>query len=95
MGKSMMYCSKCGSDLRGNSNRCPTCGYSLNQMKLEDSQKRVGYRHSDIGRDKPVGEIKRDENGDPIIPHTDEWRKAKELEERPRVLTFRKSEEEN
>lgn len=91
----MMFCSKCGSDLRGGKSSCPTCGYSLSRMKLEDSQRRIGYKHTEIRRDTPIGSLRRDENGDPILPYSDEWRKAREEDQKPRVLTFRKFDDEN
>lgn len=31
----MMYCTKCGSDLKGAKNRCPACGYELKDMKMD------------------------------------------------------------
>jgi len=40
----MMYCTKCGSDLKGSKQRCPVCGYSVMKMKddLSKSQPRGG-----------------------------------------------------
>jgi len=86
----MMYCSKCGSDLRGSRSRCPTCGYSVDQMRLEDGQRKVGYKHSEIKKETPPMNIKRDKYGDIIPGYTPEGRKLREDEEKPRVLTFRK-----
>lgn len=34
----MMYCTKCGSDLKGNKVRCPTCGYEVIKMKVDLSK---------------------------------------------------------
>ena len=28
----MMYCTKCGSDLKGSKAKCPVCGYSVSKM---------------------------------------------------------------
>ncbi|MFW3146810.1 MAG: hypothetical protein ACMUIE_08375 [Thermoplasmatota archaeon] len=34
----MMYCTKCGSDLKGSNVRCPVCGYEVVKMKMDLSQ---------------------------------------------------------
>jgi hypothetical protein len=31
----MMYCTKCGSNLKGNKVRCPVCGYEVQKMKMD------------------------------------------------------------
>jgi len=31
----MMYCTKCGSDLKGASKLCPVCGYEISKMKTD------------------------------------------------------------
>lgn len=31
----MMYCTKCGSDLKGSSKLCPVCGYDISKMKTD------------------------------------------------------------
>lgn len=36
----MMYCTKCGSDLKGNNVRCPVCGYEVQKMKMDLSKPR-------------------------------------------------------
>ena len=36
----MMYCTKCGSDLKGNKVRCPACGYEVVKMKIDVSRPR-------------------------------------------------------
>jgi hypothetical protein len=84
----MMYCTKCGSNLRGETSRCPTCGYTISQMRLEDSRRRIGYKHSEIRKDPP-STLKLDENGDPIPGYSPQSRMAREEEERPRTLVFR------
>jgi ribosomal protein L37E len=88
----MMYCSKCGSDLRGSKNSCPACGYSLNQMKTESAQKPVGYKHTEFKKEslKPV--IHRDEDGNPISPYSDEGIRMREEANKPKFLTFKKRE---
>lgn len=87
----MMYCSKCGSDLRGSKNSCPACGFSLNQMKTESAQKPVGYKHSELKKEglKPV--LRRDEWGNPIYPYSDEAIRMREEEGKPKTLTFKKA----
>lgn len=34
----MLYCTKCGSDLKGNRVRCPVCGYEVQKMKMDLSR---------------------------------------------------------
>jgi len=34
----MLYCTKCGSDLKGNRVRCPVCGYEVQKMKMDLSK---------------------------------------------------------
>jgi hypothetical protein len=34
----MMYCTRCGSDLKGNKVRCPVCGYEVQKMKMDLSK---------------------------------------------------------
>ncbi len=36
----MMYCTKCGSDLKGSRVRCPICGYEVLKMKMDVSKPR-------------------------------------------------------
>ena len=43
-----MYCTKCGSDLKGSKVRCPVCGYEVMKMRMDISQPR------DIRREKEV-----------------------------------------
>jgi len=31
----MMYCTKCGSNLKGATKLCPTCGYEVNKMRTD------------------------------------------------------------
>jgi hypothetical protein len=88
----MMYCAKCGSDLRGAKTSCPACGYSLNQMKTDSAAKPTGYKHAEIKKEplKPV--LKRDEYGDPIYPYSDEAIRMREEEGKPKRLIFKRSE---
>ncbi len=46
----MMYCTKCGSDLKGNSARCPVCGYDVQKMKIDLSKPMEVRRESRPGR---------------------------------------------
>ncbi|MBN1538677.1 MAG: hypothetical protein JW939_00910 [Candidatus Thermoplasmatota archaeon] len=34
----MLYCTKCGSDLKGNKARCPVCGYEVSKMEADISR---------------------------------------------------------
>jgi hypothetical protein len=36
----MLYCTKCGSDLKGSKVRCPVCGYEVLKMKTDISKPR-------------------------------------------------------
>ncbi len=31
----MMYCTKCGSNLKGSNVKCPVCGYEVQKMKMD------------------------------------------------------------
>lgn len=41
----MMYCTKCGSDLKGSKTQCPVCRYPVNKMK-NDLAKPRDYRRT-------------------------------------------------
>lgn len=50
----MLYCTKCGSDLKGSKVRCPVCSYEVIKMKMDVSQPReVRIRPSDSEEPKP------------------------------------------
>lgn len=85
----MMYCAKCGSDLRGNKTSCPACGYSLNQMKTENANKPIGYKHTEGKRETLHPVLRRDEFGNPIYPYSDEAIRLREEEGKPKTLKFR------
>ncbi|MEA3558638.1 MAG: hypothetical protein U9R75_05225 [Candidatus Thermoplasmatota archaeon] len=77
----MMYCTKCGSDLKGNKARCPVCGYEVMKMKMDllkpQEQKQV--------------ERTRGRNWAPPIP---DQRKEPEEVEPVKAIEFRKEDEE-
>ena len=50
----MLYCTKCGSDLKGSKVRCPVCSYEVIKMKMDLSQPReVRKRPGDEAEPKP------------------------------------------
>lgn len=46
----MMYCTKCGSDLKGNKVKCPVCGYPVEKMRRDLSSRSPPIRKE---REKP------------------------------------------
>jgi len=48
----MLYCTKCGSDLKGAKNRCPVCGYEVLKMKVDVSKPRE-VRVQESRKDEP------------------------------------------
>lgn len=49
----MMYCTKCGSDLKGNKARCPVCNYEVQKMKMDVSKPREIRRPREESESKP------------------------------------------
>jgi ribosomal protein L37E len=43
----MMYCTKCGSDLKGSKTRCPVCGYPVEKMRQDLSKPRETRREKE------------------------------------------------
>jgi len=41
----MLYCTKCGSDLKGNRVRCPVCGYEVQKMKMDKRENHGHHRY--------------------------------------------------
>jgi len=48
----MLYCTKCGSDLKGSKVRCPVCGYEVLKMKVDVSKPRE-VRQQESRKDEP------------------------------------------
>ncbi len=90
----MMYCSKCGSDLRGNDRFCPSCGYSVKQMKIDSA---AAPRNPPPARDRttPLGRSWKDD--EPIIPGYGEdglRTKREEPDKKPKGIVFGKFKDE-
>ena len=60
----MMYCTKCGSDLKGNSARCPVCGYDVQKMKI-DLSKPMEVRRESRSERRPWAPPIPDQRSDP------------------------------
>ena len=59
----MMYCTKCGSDLKGSKGKCPVCGYSMSKMNDD-------LYNSSRGR-APVREVSKRVSFAPSYPQPD------------------------
>ena len=46
----MMYCTRCGSDLKGNKTKCPVCGYPVEKMRRDLSTPREPRREKSSPR---------------------------------------------
>jgi hypothetical protein len=87
----MLYCTKCGSDLKGSKVRCPVCGYEVMKMKMDLSQPREVRKRPDV-KDEPKPWA-------PPIPDQREDDDEIEVEIRParprvKAVEFQKEEEE-
>lgn len=61
----MMYCTKCGSDLKGNKVRCPVCGYEVQKMKM------------DLTKPREVRRVREEKEAKPWAPPIPDQRKSK------------------
>jgi hypothetical protein len=65
----MMYCSKCGSDMRGSTTYCPACGYSVKQMKLDAASAPPKFRTvNSTKRSYSMISSSSNRDGDEIMP---------------------------
>ena len=90
----MMYCSKCGSDMRGSTTYCPACGYSLRQMKVDAATAAPKFARTDPSkRSYNMISSSGNRNGDEILPGygTDGLRTRRaEPEQKPKGIMFGK-----
>ncbi|MCU0798682.1 MAG: hypothetical protein MUC62_03305 [Candidatus Thermoplasmatota archaeon] len=97
----MMYCSKCGSAMRGSTTYCPACGYSVKQMKLDAASAPPKFRPMEPAkRSYNMISSSANRDGDEIRPGygSDGLRTRRiEPEEKPKGIIFgrpKKDEEE-
>jgi hypothetical protein len=88
----MLYCTKCGSDLKGSKNRCPVCGYEVIKMKMDVSQPReVQRRPSEEGEPKPWAPPIPDQRGEEEEIEVE----VKKARPRTKAVEIKEEEEEN
>jgi uncharacterized Zn finger protein (UPF0148 family) len=61
----MMYCTHCGSDMKGSKSSCPVCGYRVDQMKTDLKTPRA-LKRPEIEEKRPWAPPIPDQRNEPV-----------------------------